>query len=108
MRRSTVTALTPYGYCLLEAIDGQQALEAANQYPGDIHLLITDVSMPRMRGHELARRIKQHRPNIRILIVSGLHEEEFPPEAIYHSDALVKPVVPEVLVDKVKQLLVAA
>jgi CheY-like chemotaxis protein len=108
MRRTTVSALKPYGYYVLEAIDGQEALEVANKYPGDIDLLITNVSMPRMQGHELARRIKQRRPNIRILIVSGIHEKEFPREAIYHSDALVKPVVPEVLVDKVKQLLVAA
>jgi CheY-like chemotaxis protein len=105
IRRSTINALQPYGYRLLEAVDGQQALELATQHSGDIHLLITNVFMPRMQGHELARKIKQKRPNIRILIVSGMQEAEFPREAIHHSDSLLKPFVPEVLVSKVQELL---
>jgi two-component system, cell cycle sensor histidine kinase and response regulator CckA len=105
IRRTTVNALKPYGYYILEAIDGHEALEVSRQYEGDIDLLITNVTMPRMHGHELARQIKQHRPDIRILIVSGFHEREFPPEAVNYSDALVKPVEPEIIARKVNQLL---
>jgi two-component system cell cycle sensor histidine kinase/response regulator CckA len=105
IRRTTVNALKPYGYYILEAIDGHEALEVSTTYEGDIDLLITNVAMPRMHGHELARQIKQHRPHIRILIVSGYQEGEFPPEAVNYSDALVKPVEPEILAHKVNQLL---
>jgi len=108
IRRSTINALKPYGYRLLEAVDGLEALEVATEHSGDIHLLITNVVMPRMQGHELARKIKQGRPNIRILIVSGMQEEEFPREAIHYSDSLLKPFVPEVLVSKVQELLQSA
>ena len=105
IRRSTINALKPHGYRLLEAVDGQEALEVAAEHPGDIHLLITNVCMPRMQGHELARRIKQGRPKILILIVSGMQEGGFPREAIHHSDSLLKPFEPEVLVSKVRELL---
>jgi CheY-like chemotaxis protein len=108
IRRATINALKPYGYRLLEAADGQEALELSTKHPGDIHLLITNVVMPRMQGHELAQKIKQERPNICVLIVSGLHEREFPREAIHHSDSLLKPFVPEVLVSKVQELLQSA
>jgi CheY-like chemotaxis protein len=108
IRRITINALRPYGYRLLEAVDGQEALEVSTRHTGDIHLLITNVVMPRMQGHELARKIKQGRPNICIIIVSGMNEAEFRREAIHHLDSLLKPVVPEVLVSKVKQLLQSA
>ncbi len=105
IRRSTINALKPYGYCLLEAVDGEEALEVSTKHHGDIDLLITNVFMPRMHGHELARKIKQDRPNICILIVSGMHEREFPGEAFHLSDSLLKPFAPEELVRKVRALL---
>ena len=108
IRRITVNALKPYGYAILQAIDGHEALEISNKYQGHIDLLITNVSMPRMHGHELAQRIKQSRPDICILIVSGFHEREFPPGAVHYADSLLKPFEPDALVGKVKQLLLAA
>jgi CheY-like chemotaxis protein len=108
IRHSTINALKPYGFRILEAVDGHKALEVSTKHHGDIHLLITNVVMPRMQGHELAQKIKQVRPNIRILIVSGMQEAEFPREAIHHSDSLLKPFVPEVLVSKVQELLQSA
>jgi two-component system, cell cycle sensor histidine kinase and response regulator CckA len=101
----TVSSLKPEGYHLLEAGDGLEALSLSEQHPGAIDLLITDLNMPRMTGHELARTIKEARPDIRILIMSGIRENNFPPEAVHHSDALLKPVRPERLVSKVNELL---
>jgi two-component system, cell cycle sensor histidine kinase and response regulator CckA len=105
--RLTVRALQPQGYCLLQARDGLEALHIAHGHNGDIDLLITNVNMPEMTGHELARIIKEERPGTRVLIVSGVDEADFPPEAVHHSDALLKPVSPKRLLRKVKELLAA-
>jgi signal transduction histidine kinase len=62
------------GYNVLEAKDGLEALEIAGQYPGIIHLLLSDMVMPRMNGSELSRRLKRIRPGIRVAFVSGYSE----------------------------------
>src|SRR5260370_170973 len=62
------------GYTVLTAKDGQEALEIAERSPGSIHLLITDVVMPKMRGPELAKRLKALQPYLRIVYMSGYLE----------------------------------
>src|SRR5260370_27845830 len=59
------------GYTVLTAKDGQEALEIAERSPGSIHLLITDVVMPKMRVPELAQRLKALQPDLRIVYMSG-------------------------------------
>lgn len=49
-----------------------------------IHVLITNVDMPGIKGHELASQLKVKRPDIKVLIVSGDDEDDFPPEAHSH------------------------
>ncbi len=105
LRKLAVSSLKHQGYCLLEAADGFEALDLSRKHPGRLDLLITDVCMPQMTGYDLARSIKQVRPDIRVLIVSSVPEVDFPSEAIYHSAALLKPVSPNSLIRKVKELL---
>jgi signal transduction histidine kinase len=62
------------GYAVIEAKDGEEALEVAARYDGTIHLLLSDMVMPRMNGGELARRLKEIRPQIRVAFVSGYSE----------------------------------
>jgi PAS domain S-box-containing protein len=65
-------ALRERGYTVLEASDGVSALRIAQQYPGPIHLLITDLIMPGgMNGSELANRFEIDHPGIKILLISG-------------------------------------
>ena len=104
-RYTMVRSLSKQGYCVIEAVDGKDALAKVAAYDGHIHLLVTNVRMPNMDGHELARELKRERPDVQILIVSGDHEENFPPEAVHHSDALMKPVDTATLLGKVDQLL---
>ena len=59
------------GYAVLAANSPNEAMELAQKHPGRIHLLVTDVVMPRMSGRDLARRIKEGRPEIKILFMSG-------------------------------------
>ena len=62
------------GYAVLEAPEGAAALQLAQAHPGPIHLLLTDVIMPGMTGRELASRICQSRPGIKVLYMSGYTE----------------------------------
>ena len=67
--------LTAAGYHVLTAADGKKALEIAAKYTEPIDLLLTDVVMPKMRGPELARRIRSFHPNIKVVYMSGYLEE---------------------------------
>ena len=59
------------GYEVLTAADGAEAIDIANNFAGDIHLLLTDVVMPRMLGKEVAARIRAILPRIHVLYMSG-------------------------------------
>jgi PAS domain S-box-containing protein len=70
--RETVTrTLRRAGYTILAAANGADALDLAEHHPGLIHLLLSDVAMPGMRGDELAVHLLQRRPATRILFMSG-------------------------------------
>ena len=97
--------LSQGGYCLLEASDGSEALGRANEYDGAIQLLVTNVRMPKMDGHELSRAIKVVRPDIKVIIVSAHNEEDFPVAADSHDFAFVKPVCYEALMRKIREML---
>ena len=59
------------GYKVLAATNPKKAISLANQYVGEIDLLLTDVVMPEMNGRELAAAIKTFLPTIKIIFISG-------------------------------------
>ena len=59
---------------MLEAFDGEDALREAREHDGPIHLMITDVVMPRMSGPALAAKLADDRPDMKVLFVSGYAE----------------------------------
>ena len=59
------------GYTVLRSKSGRGALEVASSYAGQIALLATDVIMPGMNGPELAKRLTQMRPNMKVMYMSG-------------------------------------
>ncbi len=63
------------GYTVLEAKDGHTCLKIAQEYPGPIHLLVTDLFMPGMSGREVADRLVTLRGRTRVLYMSG-HSNE--------------------------------
>lgn len=71
IRHMVAGVLRQNGYCVLEAGDGLEALEISDSYAGDIDILITDLMMPRLSGLDLIRTLKQRRPAIRVLAISG-------------------------------------
>jgi CheY-like chemotaxis protein len=66
--------LEKQGYRVVEAADGAAAIQIAVAHEGVIHLLLTDVIMPGMNGRELAQRISEIRPNVKVLYMSGYTE----------------------------------
>ncbi len=59
------------GYRVLLGRNGVEALAAAHAHGGEIHLLVTDIVMPEMGGDELARRLRQERPGVKVVFISG-------------------------------------
>jgi CheY-like chemotaxis protein len=75
VRDLTRLALERWGYTVLVARDGQEALARATAYPGPIDLLVTDVVLPGMNGRELAERLRAARPALRVLYASGYTDD---------------------------------
>ncbi len=71
LREVTERIFTRNGYQVITAANGPEALDIARGHPGDIHLLVTDVVMPRMRGMEVAEKVRAIKPGIEVLFMSG-------------------------------------
>jgi len=98
--------LARYGYDVLEASDVNHALDIAECHPAPIHLLLSDVLMPQLSGHDLARRIVQHRSDIRVLYMSGCANRLDPFEMSTEPGmVLAKPFTPERLAFSVRECL---
>ncbi|MCF8144676.1 MAG: PAS domain S-box protein [Deltaproteobacteria bacterium] len=107
LRELAVKALEKAGYRVLTAGDGEEALRVSEAFKGEIHLLITDVVMPRMGGQELAGSIRTQRPGIKVLYMSGFPDRDLSHAGALDSDAtfLQKPFTPESLCLKVRETL---
>lgn len=71
VRRLTRQTLQSCGYQVLEAADGNEALQISAAHAGPIHLMITDVIMPHLGGRQLAAQLLSQRPTLKVLYVSG-------------------------------------
>ena len=71
IRTMTKTYLQGMGYKVLDAENGPDAIRLSREYSGPIHLLLSDILMPGMRGDDLARLIRQERPGVLIIFISG-------------------------------------
>jgi PAS domain S-box-containing protein len=100
-------ALQRFGYKVLEAGNGEEALMVARQYPESIDLLLTDVVMPEMGGRALALVLKRERPTTRVLYTSGYPDTAGLQEEVQESAVayLPKPYTPEELAQKVRDVL---
>ena len=105
IRRFIRRILTENGFDVVEASDGAKALEVASAYAGPIHLLLTDVIMPKMNGLALAERLSQTRPDIRLLYMSGYVEQCLLLAKHPELTVLQKPFSPDALIMAIRQTL---
>ncbi len=96
-----------YGYSVLEAENGEDALRVNKEHEGQIDLMLTDVVMPKMSGKKTAERLQSLRPEIKVIYMSGYTDD-----AIVHHGVLApglnfleKPFTPEGLARKVREVL---
>src|SRR6266545_641780 len=95
------------GYTVLESEDVSDALRIAERHPGTIHLLITDVVMPRMNGRTLAKAVQGFRPDLKVLYMSGYTDNVIVHEGILERDTpfLQKSFTPSKLARKMREVL---
>ena len=112
LRALAQQVLSSAGYRVLTAEDGNAALLAAEQYNGTVHLLLTDVVMPRMGGKEIASRLTVPRPELKVLFMSGYTGNALAQQGTLNElDETVgfiqKPWTPEGLCEKIRAVLSA-
>ncbi len=76
------SALAAEGYEVVEAGNGQEALDISRAYPGPIHLMLTDIHMPLMDGLSLVKFVAAERPDTRILLMTGFSMIHIPPALV--------------------------
>jgi two-component system, cell cycle sensor histidine kinase and response regulator CckA len=107
VRNLACRGLRDYGYSVVEAPNGAQALQYLRQHPGAVDLVISDVVMPEMGGRELGRLLEQSDPELPVLYMSGytgddvMHRGLLDPGAPFQQ----KPFTPIGLATKVRSML---
>lgn len=104
VRYLAVAALASSGYRVIEAAHGAEAIQAANEHSGAIHLLLTDIIMPQVGGIDLAELLCENRPNIAILYITGYAGDSLP-DIENGTGLLLKPFTSDDLLTRVREIL---
>ena len=106
VRSVAARTLRNAGILVMEAGSGADALELVSQHDGAIHLLVTDMLMRGMNGHALAAKLREKRPELLVLYMSGYSLDQLNVDVdMTNAGYLEKPFAPAELLEKVNELL---
>jgi hypothetical protein len=106
LRSITKEFLESRGYNIMESGNGAEALDLMVKHPSPIHLLLTDLVVPGIRGSEIALRFKQVHPTASVILMSGYSDRTIRPEEIGSDTSfLQKPFHLTTLAQKIRSLL---
>lgn len=107
LRNATAEYLESCGYYVLKARNGQEAIEVADRFKGNIALLISDIVMPKTNGRGLLDHIRKTRPNTCVLVISGYADDAVIRHGIFLETTyfLQKPFTFQLLGSKIRKLL---
>ena len=107
VREFTRELLAEYGYKVITAVDGEDAVARFSQNPEAIDLLILDLVMPRKNGREAYENIDSLKPGVKVIFSSGYEAETIQKRGTLPEDFhyLAKPVTPALLLAKVREVL---
>jgi CheY-like chemotaxis protein len=99
--------LSRAGHTVLDTGDPDEAIQLCERHPGDIALFITDMVLPKLSGPQVAERVLQIRPGVRIIYTSGYPGKATIPNRLrqYGTTFFEKPFTPDTLVRKVRAVL---
>jgi polar amino acid transport system substrate-binding protein len=107
LRKLARIVLRKFGYTLIEAKDGEEAVEKFRQHRDAVDLVVLDVIMPKKNGKDAYEEIKKIRPGVKALFTSGytadiMHQRGILEEGLHF---VSKPIMPDVLLRKVREVL---
>ena len=107
IRKLVRDTLEPLGYTIIEAANGEEALELYNRAATKIDLLLTDVVMPKMTGKKLAESLSRRHPDLKILYMSGYTDNVIVHQGVLDDNIefINKPLVPSLLTKKIREVL---
>jgi hypothetical protein len=107
VRRLASVALRKSGYTVVEAANGNEAVALTEMFPDRIDLLVSDVVMPGISGGEVAKRLRERWPGLKVLFISGYSDDLIVRKATSAKDAgfLQKPFTSSILTAKVREIL---
>ncbi len=107
LRKLSSSALTEFGYTIIEAFDGEDAIQKFMEHKDRIQLVMLDVIMPGKNGTEVYQEIKKIRPDMRVFFVSGYASDIIQKKGILEEgvELLMKPISPKDLLIKIRKIL---
>jgi two-component system, cell cycle sensor histidine kinase and response regulator CckA len=107
VRQAARAILQRSGYAILEAHDGENALSVSRRHTGEIHLMLTDVVMPKITGRDLVGHLSTRRPRMKVVYMSGYTSDEALRRAVVDEGApfVQKPFGRDTLVAKIREVL---